>query len=106
MPIGFGVVATNVENFRHEALPWPALQLDEDVQGIGDIALGRATGQFDSALQNAACEPRKGFCSGACVSRRERPRVTGAEIRQVFRVPARRDGASIRAEKKFKSAEG
>lgn len=27
VPIDFGVAAANFENFRHEALPWPALQL-------------------------------------------------------------------------------
>jgi len=30
--ISFGIVAANFENFRHEALPLPTLQLDEDVQ--------------------------------------------------------------------------
>src|SRR6185437_9411889 len=75
VPIVLGVVAANFEGFGDEPLPWPALQLNEYVHGIGDIALNRAIGQFDSTLENAACETRQGLDSRACVDRRERPGV-------------------------------
>lgn len=66
--VGFRVIAAKFENFGDESLSWPALQLDEDVQGIGDVAFDRAIRQFDPALKNAACKPRKGLGCRACVN--------------------------------------
>src|SRR6185437_5196225 len=75
VPIVLGVVAANFENFGDESLPWPALQLNEYVQGIGDIALDRAIRQFDSALENTTCETREGLCGGTRVDSRKRSRM-------------------------------
>ena len=57
----FGVVTANFENFGNESLPWPTLQLDKDVQRIGDIALDRAIRQLNSALENTTSKTR-GVC--------------------------------------------
>ena len=65
----FGVVTANFQNFGDESLSWAALQLNEDVQRIGDITRNRATWKFDSALKNAACKSGKGLASRACVDR-------------------------------------
>src|SRR6185437_7643098 len=79
VPIVLGVVAANFENFGDESLTWPAFQLNEYVQGIGDIALDRAIRQFDSALENAACKARESLCGGTRVDSRKRSRMACIE---------------------------
>lgn len=56
--ISLGAVAVDFEDFGDESLPWPMIQLDKEIQRIGDIALDGAIGEFDPALQNAAREAR------------------------------------------------
>ena len=48
--IGVGVVAVDFENFRDKSSAWPSLDVDYDVERIGDVRLYRAVRQLDPAL--------------------------------------------------------
>jgi len=48
--VGVGVVSPDFENLRDKAMPGPAFQLNDDVEGIPDIRLDGSVGQVNSAL--------------------------------------------------------
>jgi hypothetical protein len=82
--VGFWAVAANFDDLGDESRPWPALQLNEDVQRVSDIALDGSVWQFDSALEDTTREPGKGLRSGACMNRRKSSRM--ASVQQLEQV--------------------
>src|SRR5664279_3364388 len=61
------VVARDFEDFRDQTLSWPALQLDDDVQRIGNVALDCVIGQVDPTLQDATGKARQPLLGGGGV---------------------------------------
>src|ERR1700723_886602 len=53
------VVAVDQEDLGDIPSSGATLDLDDDVEGVGDVRLDCAVGQLDPALQNAARKPRK-----------------------------------------------
>ena len=51
-----GIMAVNLQNFGDKTVSWSAFELDNDVEGIADVGLDGAVRQFNSTLEDAACE--------------------------------------------------
>ena len=74
--VGVRVVAVDFEHFGDEAASGPALDLNDDMQRVADVAFNRAVGQFDAALQHATRKPRKTLFGRVRVNGGKCPRVT------------------------------
>jgi hypothetical protein len=48
--VGVGIVAVDFEDFRDESSARPSLDVDYDVERIGDVRLDRTVRQFNPAL--------------------------------------------------------
>ena len=75
--VGFRVVCPNLKHFGNKSNARPALDLDDDIEGIRDVGLDRQIWNFDAALQDACREARNALSCRVCVDGRERPAVTG-----------------------------
>src|SRR6266851_1029432 len=73
------VVSVDQENLGNVSASWPALDMDNDIERIGNVGLNRAIGEVHTTLQNAAREPREALLSGICVDGGQRPRVSGVQ---------------------------
>src|SRR5689334_6340624 len=73
------VVTLDFENFGHETLAGTAFQLDDDVQGVGNIAFDRVVGELDATLQDATGKARQALLCGRGVDGGKRARVPGIE---------------------------
>jgi hypothetical protein len=51
-----GIVAVDFEHFGDVTPSWPALDLKHNVQGVGDVGLDGAIGEFHAALEDATGE--------------------------------------------------
>ena len=56
--VALGIESSDFENLRNVSSSWAAFELDDDVERVADVGLDSAIGQFDAALENAACESR------------------------------------------------
>jgi hypothetical protein len=81
------VVPANFENLRDKPSPKPAVDLNDHVQRICDIALDGGIRNFDATLQHAGGESRYPLSCGVGVNGRYRPTVTRIEeLQQVERL--------------------
>src|SRR5690242_10151238 len=77
--VGIGVVSVDEENFGNVSASRSALEMDNDIERIGDVGFNRAIGEVHAALQNATGEPRQPLLSRVCVNRAKRSGVSGVQ---------------------------
>src|SRR5258708_26257831 len=74
--VGVRVVAVDFEHFRDEATPGPALDLNDDMERVSDIAFNVAVLELDTALQRAAREPSETLFGRVRMNGGQCPRMT------------------------------
>ena len=62
------VVAVDEENFGNVSAARPALDMDDDVERIGDVRLDGSERYLDAALQNTTGEARETLLRGTCMN--------------------------------------
>src|SRR5713226_6923968 len=71
------IVSIDEQDFRNVSAPWPALDMDDDVERLGDVCLDRPVRKVNAALQNTTREARETLLGGICVDRAWRSGVSG-----------------------------
>ena len=66
--VGVGIVTVDFENFRDESPARPSLDVDYNVERIGDVRLNRTVRQLDAALQNTTGKPSQALLGGTRVN--------------------------------------
>lgn len=85
-PIGVWIVSPDFNHFRDGSAAWAALDVDDNVQRIGDAALNGAIRNLDAALQDTTGKARKSFARRVRVNGRNRAGVARVEkLKQVER---------------------
>ena len=80
------VVAIDLKDFGDEPTSGPSLDVDDDVERIGDIRLDRSVRQFNSTLEHTTRESRESLFCRACMNRAERTGVAGIQkLKQIER---------------------
>ena len=74
-----GVISRNLGDFGDEALTGPAFQMNENVQGVGDVVLDCPIGKFHTTFKNAVGETAESLRRGVGVESRDRPRMPGIQ---------------------------
>lgn len=62
------VVAVDEKNFGNVSAARPALDMDDDVERIGDVCLHGAERQLHAALQHATGEAREALLRRTCMN--------------------------------------
>ena len=84
-----GIVAIDFNNFGDIAVSGSALDVDHDIERVGDIRLDGAVRQFNSALKDTARKPRKSLPRRVRMDRGERSRMAGIEkLQEIERLAA------------------
>jgi len=87
--IGFSFVLADFKNLRDKADAWPSVDLDDNVQRVGDAALNGAIRNLDAALQDTTGKASQPLLRGTCMDRTERsgvPRVQ--KLKEIERLAA------------------
>jgi hypothetical protein len=69
----------DLKDLREKSAPWPALDLDDDIERIGDVALDSEIRNFDTALQYARHDSGNPLWSRIRMDGRESPAVSCVE---------------------------
>jgi len=84
MPIGFGIESGDFNNFGNPAPAAGALDVDDDLDRVGDLALERSVGDFEAGLQDATAEPGDCLPRRVGVNRGQAPGMAGVQrLKQV-----------------------
>src|SRR5579871_1146754 len=77
--IGIGGIAFDSKHLGDITPAMMALDVNEKLDGIGDMALDGPVGQFNAALQDATGETLQGLRSGVGVNGRDGTRMAGVQ---------------------------
>jgi hypothetical protein len=82
------VVVLHLDQRVDDAGALPSRQMEDDVDGVGNLVANGLIRQRDAALDHARREPGQRLVGGVGVDRRQRPGVSGVErLEQVERFP-------------------
>src|SRR5229473_8440652 len=73
------VVSVDQEDFGNVSASRPALDVDDDIEGIGDVGLDGPIGELHAALQNTACEACEALLRGVRMDGGQRAGVPGVQ---------------------------
>lgn len=62
-----GVVSVDKEDSGNVSATRPTLDLNDDIERIGDVGLDRPIRELDPTLQHTTCEAREALLRGVCV---------------------------------------
>ena len=71
-----GVVSIDKEDFGNVSAARPTLDLNDDIEGVGNVGLDGPIGELDPALQDTTGEAREALLRRVCMDGGQRARMT------------------------------